>query len=160
MRALYKRLNSPTEPTEEEKWGIVGLLHDADYEETRDYPEKHTFVLEQKIGRFLPEDVIYAIKCHNFENTGVEPKSLMDWSIYCCDELTGIIIAAALIHPRHKLEALDSQFIINRMKEKSFARGANRESIMKCQEKLNLLLPEFIEIVLKSMQEISNQLCL
>jgi predicted hydrolase (HD superfamily) len=82
----------------------------------------------------------------------------MDWSIYCCDELTGLIIAAALVHPDKKLASIDMVFIMNRFNEKSFAKGANRDQIKHCEEKLGIPLSEFIEIVLSSMQEISSEL--
>lgn len=158
MKALYRRLNKDQNPQDEEKWGIVGLLHDADYELTKDTPEKHTLVLEKKIGDKLPPDVMRAIKSHNWHRNGVEPKNLMDWSIYCCDELTGLIVAAALVHPDKKLNSLSIEFIMNRMKEPSFARGADREMIKKCDEKLGIPLGEFVELTLSAMQEISNEL--
>ena len=60
---------------DEEKWGIVGLLHDADYELTKNHPEKHTLVLQEKIGKKLPADVMYAIMSHNFANNKVLPKA-------------------------------------------------------------------------------------
>lgn len=141
-----------------EVWGIVGLLHDADYEETKDQPEKHGILLEEKLGNEIEKDIMYAIMAHNWQGTKVEPKSLMDWSMYCCDELTGLIIAAALVHPDKKLMSLTTDFILNRFTEKSFAKGANREQIKMCEQKLRIPLKEFIEISLKSMQEISNNL--
>lgn len=158
MRALYKRLNKDQTKQDEEKWGIVGLLHDADYELTKGHPEKHTLVLEEKIGTKLPPDVMYAIKSHNWTSNGVEPKSKMDWSIYCCDELTGLIIAAALIHPDKKLMSLNRDFILNRFNEQSFAKGANRDQIIVCERELNIPLNEFIDIILSAMQGISSSL--
>jgi predicted hydrolase (HD superfamily) len=158
MKALYKRLNKEQNPKDAEKWGIVGLLHDADYELTKDTPQKHTIILEEKIGEVLDPDIMYAIKSHNFQNNKVEPKSAMDWSIYCCDELTGLIIAAALISPEKNLVYLDADFIMNRFSENSFAKGANRDQIKHCEEKLGIPLNEFIQIVLSSMQEISSEL--
>jgi len=158
MRALYRKLNKEQSSAEEEKWGIVGLLHDADYELTKDTPEKHTIVLEEKIGDKLPTDVMHAIQSHNADRNGVTPQSLMDWSIYCCDELTGLIVAAALVHPDKKLASLDVNFILNRFGEKSFAKEADREMIKACEEKLEIHLPEFIDITLSAMQGISNEL--
>lgn len=158
MRALYRRLNKNQTPREEERWGIVGLLHDADYELTKDTPEKHTLVLEEKIGSKLDPDMMHAIKSHNWHRNGVEPKNLMDWSIFCCDELTGLIVAAALIHPDKKLDSLSVEFIMNRFGEKSFARGADREMIKMCEEKLGITLGEFVELTLSAMQAISEEL--
>jgi uncharacterized protein len=158
MKALYKRLNSSPDANEEKKWGIVGLLHDADYELTKDTPEKHGLVLEEKEGNKIPKDIMRAIQTHNGDRNGVTPQSPMEWCIYTCDELTGLIVAAALIHPDKKLSSLSVDFILNRMKEPSFARGANREMIKKCEEKLGIPLNEFIDITLKAMQTISKDL--
>lgn len=158
MKVLCKRLNPDSSPQEQEKWGVIGLLHDADYELTKETPEKHTLVLEEKIGDKLDPDVMHAIKSHNADRNGVTPKSLMDWSIYCCDELTGLIVAAALIHPDKKLSSIDVKFIMNRFGEKSFAKGADREMIKKCEEKLKIPLGEFVELTLSAMQTISDEI--
>lgn len=158
MKALYKKLNKDQNSEDEDKWGLVGLLHDADYELTKDTPEKHTIVLEEKIGKMIEQDVMHAIKSHNWQRNGVKPKNLMDWSIYCCDELTGLIVAAALVHPDKKLSSIDVNFIMNRFNENSFARGADREMIKTCEEKLGIPLNEFIDINLSAMQGISSQL--
>ena len=158
MLALCKRLHPEADAVTLNKWGTVGLLHDADYELTKDEPKQHTLVLEQKIGSLLDSDVMYAIKAHNFERTGFAPKSQMDWAMYCCDELSGLIIAAALIHPDKKLASLKPDFILKRFNEKSFAAGANREQIKMCETKLNISLSEFIQIALSAMQKIAPDL--
>ena len=160
MKVLYRKFTPSTgqNPQDEEKWGIVGLLHDADYELTRNHPEKHTLVLEEKIGSKLPEDVMYAILSHNFANNQVLPKSAMDWSIYCADELTGLIIAATLVNPEKKLASVTTDFVINRFNEPSFARGANRDQILACQDKLGIPIRDFIDLSLKAMQSISHEL--
>jgi len=162
MKALYKRLTDQSSYAKatEDKWGIVGLLHDADYEETKDMPEKHTAILEEKIGKELEPEVLYAIKSHayNYNPNGVEPKSAMDWSMYCCDELTGFIIATALVKPDKKLSSVDVDSVLKKMKDPSFARAVDRNQIKSCEEKLKIPLNEFVEIALKSMQSISNDL--
>ncbi|MCL6096572.1 MAG: phosphohydrolase [Patescibacteria group bacterium] len=160
MKVLYRKFTPSANQNiqDEEKWGIVGLLHDADYELTRNHPEKHTLVLEEKIGSKLPADVMYAIKSHNFANNKVLPKSAMDWSIYCADELTGLIIAATLVNPGKKLASVTTDFVINRFNEPSFARGANRNQILACQDKLKIPIRDFIELTLKAMQLISKEL--
>lgn len=162
MKALYKRLTPIVEQSliDEEKWGIVGLLHDADYELSKNHPEKHTLILEEKIGSKLEPEVMHAIKSHNYTNVGIMPTTLMDWSIYACDELTGLIIAATLIHPEKKLASVDNAFIMNRFNEASFARGANRDQIKTCETKLKIPLNEFVDIVLKAMQNIAPDLSL
>jgi len=158
MKALYRRLNPNAVSQDEEKWGIVGLLHDADYELSKNHPSRHTLILEEKIGGKIPADIMYAIKSHNFQNNHVEPQTFMDWSIYCVDELTGLIVAAALVHPDKKLASLDVNFIMNRFNETSFAKGANRDQIKFCEEKLGIALDEFMQITLSAMQAIAPEL--
>ena len=158
MKAIYKKISPKPTPEEEAAWGLVGLLHDADYELCKNHPEKHTLVLEEKIGYKLDPRLMYAIKSHNFANNGFQPKSYLDWAIYCCDELTGLIVAAALIHPQKKLAPLTVEFIMNRFKSPSFAKGANREQIMLCEKELRIPSNEFVGLVLNSMQEISESL--
>jgi uncharacterized protein len=158
MKALYKRLNPQGNQQDEEKWGLVGLLHDADYEMSKGHPERHTQILEDKIGKQLPPDVLYAIKAHAYIYNLVEPKSQMDWAMYTCDELTGLIIAAMLISPEKKLALLTLDFVLNRFKEPSFAKGASREQVKMCETKLQIPLNEFINIALLAMQQIAPQL--
>jgi predicted hydrolase (HD superfamily) len=158
MKGLYKRLSPQGNPQDEAKWGLVGLLHDADYELSKNHPEKHSLILEEKIGSQLPPDVLYAIKSHAFAYNMVEPKSQMDWAIYTCDELTGLIVASMLIHPDKKLASLTTDFVLNRFKEPNFAKGANREQIKMCEAKLGISLNEFVSIALLAMQGISPQL--
>lgn len=135
-------------------------MHDADYELTKENTQEHTGVLEEKIGNKIKPEIMYAIKSHawGYNNHGAEPKSLMDWSIFTCDELTGFIIAVALVKPDKKIASVNVKSVLKRMKERSFAKAVNRNQIKLCEEKLGIMLPEFIEIVLKSMQKINNNL--
>lgn len=163
MKSLYKRLTSQEKQNSEDEntWGITGLLHDIDYEiaQKENLLNKHGILLFEK-GELneLPEDIAYAIKAHNYHDTGVEPKSQMDWSIITCDRLSGLIIAAALMTPEKKLSGLTPERVLKRFNEKSFAKGANRESIKLCEEKLGIPLEEFIKINLEAMQTISDPL--
>lgn len=161
MKGIYQRLylnDVHFSLAEEEKWGITGLLHDADYELSKNNPEVHGLLLFEKEVGVVPSDIAHAIKSHNWEYTKIKPESLMDWAIACADQLTGLIVAATLIHPDKKIKNITADFVLNRMNEKSFARGAKREPILLCEEKLGLPLREFIEIVLKAMQGINNDL--
>lgn len=160
MKVLYERLTPQNlqNPNDEEKWGIVGLLHDADYELSKNHPEKHTLILEEKLGNKIEAKLMYAIKSHNWRSNNVEPKTRLDWSIFCCDELTGLIIAAALIHPDKKLSSLTVEFIMKRFNESSFAKGADREQIKFCEKELSIPLNEFIGIILTAMQKIAPEL--
>src|SRR4051794_23468774 len=94
MKALYKRLVPHAHQTGvgEEIWGITGLLHDADYEMSKGYPEKHGLLLFEQ-EQYIPMDIAQAIKSHNYHYTNVMPHDVMDWAITCCDQLTGLIVA-------------------------------------------------------------------
>lgn len=152
MKALAKHFNA-----DREQWGIVGLLHDADYEMAKNFPEKHGLLLFEK-EKNIPHDVAYSIKSHNYESTNIMPMTKMDWAITCCDQLTGLIIAAALVHPEKKLSGVTVQTILKRFKEKSFAKGANRQTILLCEKELGITLSEFIQITLTAMQQIHTTL--
>ena len=151
LGALARRLGE-----DETAWRLAGLLHDVDYDQTADSPETHAV-----IGGKILEDagldgaVVHAVLAHNDK---APRESALDKALWCVDPLTGLIVAAALIRPEKKLALIDAQFVLNRMKEKGFARGANREQIKACQEELGLSLEEFVEIGVKAMQEISGEL--
>ena len=150
MRAMAARLGRDPEP-----WGLAGILHDLDYELTEKSPDLHTtetVKILEPLG--LAPEVIHAIQAH----AGRVPcESDIDWAIYSVDPLTGLIIAAVLMHPTKKIKSVDLEFIQRRYKEKSFARGARREEIEKCSQ-LGLGLDEFIDICLKAMQGIEADL--
>lgn len=140
-----------------EKWGVAGLLHDIDYDRTKDDPDRHSLEgAEMLAGLGLPEDVVYAVKVHNHRH-GLPRLSMLDKALYATDPLTGLIVAGALIHPEKKLAAIDVPFLMNRFHEKSFARGANRETIRTCSE-LGLSLEEFLGLGLEAMQGIAEEL--
>ena len=142
---------------DEEKWGLAGLLHDIDYDNTKDQPEQHSLLGAEMLSEMgLPEDLVYAVKVHN-ECHGLPRNSLMDKALYAADPTTGLIVAGALIKPEKKLSAIDVPFLVNRMNEKSFARGANREQIRSSSE-LGLTLEEFLGLSLEAMQNASDQL--
>jgi putative nucleotidyltransferase with HDIG domain len=152
MQALARHFGE-----DEETWRLVGLLHDADYELTEKDPKRHGLVMAEKLEAMGVDPVIvHAIKSHN-EELGVLRQSRLEKSLYACDELTGLIVAAALVHPEKKLAPLDVPFILNRFKEKGFARGARREQIMTCSE-IGFTLDEFIALSLKAMQGIAGEL--
>lgn len=142
-------------------WGIVGLLHDGDYEMTKDDHTKHTLLMAQWMTQLgeTNEDLLSAIKSHNFAHTNQNPpKSTLEWSLYCCDELTGFIVAVTLVRPEKKLSAVSVDNILDKWHQKAFAAGVKREQIESCEEKLGLKLHDFIDIVLKAMQGIHGEL--
>ncbi|MBE3587289.1 MAG: HDIG domain-containing protein [Thermoanaerobacteraceae bacterium] len=152
MRGLAEHFHE-----DRELWGLAGLLHDIDYDRTKDDPARHSLegaqILEEE---GLPPAVVYAVKVHN-EAHGLPRESLLDKALYASDPLTGLIVAGALIRPEKKLSAIDVPFLINRFNEKSFARGASREQI-KCCGEMGLTLEQFMDIGLRSMQGIAKEM--
>lgn len=140
---------------DQEKWALAGLLHDLDYDQTADDFPNHGLVTAKMLeGKGLSEDIIYAIKAHPGH---VEARSKIDFALYAVDPLTGLIVAAALMHPSKKLANVDVPFIMKRYKEKRFAAGANREQIQTC-DRLGLTLEDFVGRCLAAMQGISEEL--
>ena len=139
----------------EEVWGLTGLLHDLDYDQTADNFSKHGLISAEILEETdIPEEVIYAVKSH----PGHFPrKSQLDKALYAVDPVTGLIVAAALMHPTKKLKNLDVDFILRRFKEKRFAAGADRDQIKSC-EKMGLSLDAFIHLSLQAMQGIDTEL--
>ena len=152
MIALAKRLGE-----DQEEWGLTGLLHDIDMELTEGDMNSHSKLgadLVKEMG--ASEVMVHAILSHN-ETHGVPLETKLDKALFCADPLTGLIIAAALVRPDKKLAGVEARSVRKRFKEKSFAAGANREQISSCRE-LGLELDEFIELGLKAMQGIANEL--
>lgn len=136
-----------------DKWGLAGLLHDIDYDETADDPSRHSVVGAEILESLNVESsIIYAVKAHN-EVHGMERKRKMDKALYCADPVSGLITASALILPSKKLEDVTVEFVLKRMNEKGFAKGANREQIKSCEE-LGLSVEEFVEIALNAMKKL------
>ena len=156
MRALAKRFKE-----DEEKWGIVGLLHDGDYEKTKDIPEKHTIIMAEWLKETgeADEEMLSAILSHNYAHTGENPpKNKLEWSLYCCDELAGFIVAVALVRPDKKLASVTVDSILKKWDQKAFAAGVKREQIEECEPRLGIKLKEFVETTLAAMQGISGDL--
>jgi putative nucleotidyltransferase with HDIG domain len=150
MKAVAVRLGQDAE-----KWGLSGLLHDLDYELTEKSPELHTTeTVKILLEHGLEPDIIHAVQAHAGK---ASCENEMDWAIFSIDPLTGLIIAATLMHPDKKLKAIDLEFVKRRYKEKSFARGARREEIEQCAN-LGLDLDEFIGIAVVAMQGIAGEL--
>ncbi|MFQ5656935.1 MAG: HDIG domain-containing metalloprotein [Candidatus Methylomirabilales bacterium] len=152
MRAYARKFGEDEEP-----WGIVGLLHDFDYERYPDlanHPFRGAEILRE---RGWPESIIRAILSHG-DHTGVSRQSRMEKTLFACDELTGLIAAAALVRPDKSLENLEVASIKKRMKEKAFAKGVRREDIVRGAEELGVDLDEHITVVLDAMRGIAAPL--
>lgn len=154
MRAYAKKFRKDED---EEKWGIVGLLHDFDYERYPHAPDHPLMGAQILAERDYPEDMIYAIKAHA-DYTGLERKSLLDKALYAVDELTGLIVAVALVRPSKKLSEVTVGSVKKKWKDKAFAKGVNREDIEKGAQELGVTLDEHIDLVLKAMQSIADKL--
>lgn len=148
MKRLAEELNG-----DPEVWEIVGLLHDADYEKTKDQMERHTLLLAEILeAEDLDVEVIRSIQSHATEYTGIDPSSLMDYALVSCDDLTGLIVAVALVHPE-KIAAVTVESVLKKFNTKAFAASVNREKILKCESSLNIPLDKFVALVLEAMQE-------
>lgn len=150
MKRLAQRLDQ-----DEEQWALSGLLHDLDYDVTANDFARHGLITAEILeSEDVQESVIHAIKSH----PGHFPReSLMDKALYAADPVTGLIVAAALMHPTKKLENVDVDFIQRRFKEKRFAAGADRDQIQSC-ETLNISLDEFLALSLEAMQGVASDL--
>jgi putative nucleotidyltransferase with HDIG domain len=153
MQALAKRLGH-----DPHRWGIVGLLHDLDYDETKDDPARHTLRTEEILrDQGFEEEIIDAIKAHNADALSMRRETPVHFAITCADSITGLVVATTLVYPDKRIASVRPSSLLKRMKEKGFARGVRRDAIREC-EKLGLDLEEFAELSLKAMQGISNQL--
>jgi len=150
MRALAVRFGE-----DKALWGLAGLLHDLDYDETKDKPEEHGLkTVELLKGEDVPTSVLDAILAHCGKK---EPVTLMEKALFAVDPTTGFIVAAALIRPEKKLAVLDVEFLMRRFKEKAFAKGANRDQIRYC-EQMGLSLEEFFQIALEAMKGVASEI--
>ncbi|MBV9480712.1 MAG: HDIG domain-containing protein [Acidobacteria bacterium] len=154
MRAYARKLGG-----DEELWGIVGLLHDFDYEK---YParEAHPYcgseILKQ---RGYSDQVRRAIMSHA-EYTGVTRDTPMEKALFACDELSGFITAAALVKPNKSLAELNAKSVKKRMKDKAFARSVNRNDITQGAADLGIDLEEHIEFCIEAMKRVAADLAL
>jgi putative nucleotidyltransferase with HDIG domain len=142
---------------DEEKWGIVGLLHDFDFEihpGPEEHPVKGAEILRE---RGVPEDIVYAVLCHA-DYLGLDRRTPMDRAIYAVDELTGFVIAVALVRPSKSIEEVDVAAVRKKMKDKGFARAVNREDITRGAEIMGVDLDEHIAFVIESLKPVATEL--
>ena len=152
MRALARYLDE-----DEEEWGLVGLLHDIDYERTKADPARHGLEAENILKGRVSEEVLRAIKAHNFENTGVKPETRLENALIAADAVSGLIVASALVMPHKRLEEVRVETLEKKFRQKDFARRVSRERIMFC-EKLGLSREKFFELALEALKGISGEL--
>ena len=142
---------------DEERWGMVGLLHDFDYERhpsMEEHPARGSEILKE-LG--YPEDIRYAILCHA-PYLGLERKSLMDKAILAVDELVGFITAVALVQPSKRVADVKISSVKKKLKDKAFARSVNREDIYLGMADLGIALDDHIAFTIQAMTAVADQL--
>jgi len=139
-------------------WGMVGLLHDFDYERYPSAEAGHPFKGAEALReKGYPDFVVKAVLSHA-DYSGVARETLLEKTLFACDELCGFIIAAALIRPSKSILDLEASSVRKRMKDKAFARQVRREDIIKGAQELGVDLNEHIAFVIKAMQGIADKL--
>jgi putative nucleotidyltransferase with HDIG domain len=152
MRAYARDLNG-----DEEQWGIVGLIHDFDYEKyptAEEHPFKGNEILKE---RGYPEQMRRAILSHA-DYTGVSRESQMEKALFACDELAGFITATALVKPNKSLAEVDAKSVRKRMKDKAFARSVSREDIINGAAGLGVELDKHITFCIDAMKSVAREL--
>ncbi|MFZ3069146.1 MAG: HD domain-containing protein [Microgenomates group bacterium] len=166
MGGLYDYFSSQNilaqdEPSKED-WLLAGLIHDIDYSEPfkEDHPNKTREALK-KYNLEVSDTILDIVKAHAPEKTGVKPTSKAQWSLFCADSLTGLIMATSYVYPSRKIADVKPSSVIKRfLKEPRFAAGTRRDEVILCEkeEGLNIKLDTLVEICLTSMQKVSDSL--
>ena len=152
MRAYARKFGA-----DEDLWGIVGLIHDFDYEKyptAQEHPFKGNEILKE---RGYSEEVRRAIMSHA-EYTGVTRESQMEKTLFACDELAGLITATALVKPGKSLAEVDAKSVGKKMKDKAFARSISRDDIVNGAKDLGVDLDEHIAFCIEAMKGIAGEL--
>jgi putative nucleotidyltransferase with HDIG domain len=153
LRALARRLSE-----DEELWGLAGLLHDVDVELVNADPKVHGLRgAEMLSAAGYPQPMVEAVRMHNGKSTGQGRSERFHMALAAGEMLTGLITATTLVYPDKKLASVKSSSITKRMKEKGFAASVDRDVIREC-EKIGIPLPEFAELGLAAMRQISGEL--
>ncbi len=141
----------------EDQWGLIGLLHDVDYEKTEATPEKHSLLAEEILKGLIPDELIKAIKSHNFLHTGVKPETKMEKALIASDAISGLLVTCALVMPSKKLADVKVETVAKKFKDKDFARGAERERILICEE-IGIPREKFFEIALSGLKGVAAEI--
>lgn len=149
MRALAAHFGE-----DEELWGITGLLHDLDYPATEACPQNHGVTGAALLAGLLPEQALAAIRAHNSEHNGVQPRTKLDYALRCGESVTGLIAAAALMRPTG-YEGMQVKSIKKKLKDKAFAANVSRENIRQCED-AGIPLDDFLGLAIKAMAGMSG----
>ncbi|NWF87801.1 HDIG domain-containing protein [Candidatus Bathyarchaeota archaeon] len=152
MRSMAKYFGE-----DEKQWGLIGILHDVDYEKTEATPEKHSLLAEEILKGTVPGELIKAIKTHNAKHTGVMPKTRMEKALIAADAISGLLVACALVMPSKKLADVKVETVTKKFKDKDFARGAERDRILACEE-IGIPREKFFEIALEGLKQSASQI--
>ncbi len=142
---------------DEEKWGIIGLVHDLDYEK---YPDQHCTITKKLLEEAgWDDEYIRAVLSHAWGFcTDLKPETLLERTLYAVDELTGLVTACALVRPSKSIMDLEVKSVKKKWKEKSFAAGANREVILKGSEMLGIELDDLIQNTIDGMKSVATEI--
>ena len=141
MQALAERLG--LDEQDAERWALAGLLHDLDYAETAEDPDRHGFVTAEELAGLVDDEIIHAILAHADKAPRETP---MDHALWCADPTTGFIVAAALVRPEKDIAGVELKSLKKRWKEKAFAKGASRDQMADCAN-IGLERDEFLGTV-------------
>jgi len=152
MRYIARKMGE-----DEEKWGIVGLMHDLDYER---FPEQHCRKSREILEEWgWPEEYIRAIVSHGWGIcSDVEPKTSMEKTLYAIDELTGLVTAVAIIRPSKSMADLEAKSVMKKWKDKSFAAGVNRSIIEAGTVMLGMELSDVVTDVIMGMRQVADRI--
>lgn len=141
---------------DEELYGAAGLLHDFDYEE---HPDEHPLYGARILReRGYPEELVHAVLAHYSARTGVQPETRLDRTLWACDEITGLVTAAALVRPSKSVMDLEAKSVLKKFKDRAFAAGVSREEVQHAVELLGVDLKEHTQFVIEAMRGVAGSL--
>ena len=153
MKSIAKHLGQ-----NERLWALTGLLHDIDYEKTENNPKMHSLLSEKILSNFdVPKEVVRAIKSHNFVHSNIKPETIMEKALIACDAISGLLVACALVMPSKKLAEVKVNSARKKFKDKSFARGVDRERILFCGE-IGIPKNLFFQLSLNGLKVVSSEI--
>ncbi len=157
VEAVMEDWGERSAPEEKTKWGVIGLVHDLDYEK---FPEEHCVKTREILaGESWPEEYIRSIESHAYGMcTDVKPESLLEKVLFTIDEMTGLVYATALMRPNKAISDMQVKSIKKKWKSKGFAAGVNREVVQKGADELGLSIEEVMQSVLDSMKRVSKEI--
>jgi predicted hydrolase (HD superfamily) len=152
MRAYARRFGE-----DEELYGVTGLVHDFDYEK---HPDEHPRPgAEVLLGKGYPEPLVHAVLAHGYpDRTDVPPETHLDLTLRACDEVTGLITAAALVRPSRSVMDLEAKSVMKKFKDRAFAAGVDRDEVQHAVDAFGVDLKEHVQFVIEAMRGIAGEL--